>query len=73
MISRRHVLHAGYDVKVTGDTFKAAAKYVQWMCLSDFNLITSAGSLATQTIGHLHVHIVPRRPGDGLHLPWTVS
>lgn len=37
----------------------------------DFNLITSAGPAATQTIRHLHVHYVPRRDGDGLHLPWT--
>ena len=36
-----------------------------------FNLITSAGEDATQTVFHLHVHLVPRRPGDGLHLPWT--
>lgn len=39
----------------------------------DFNLITSAGPAATQTIRHLHVHYLPRRSGDGLHLPWTTS
>jgi hypothetical protein len=22
-------------------------------------------------VEHLHVHVVPRRPGDGLPLPWT--
>ena len=37
----------------------------------DFNLITSAGPAATQTIPHLHLHYVPRRDGDGLTLPWT--
>jgi histidine triad (HIT) family protein len=37
----------------------------------DFNLITSSGSAATQTILHIHVHYVPRRTGDGLRLPWT--
>ena len=37
----------------------------------DFNLITSSGPAATQTIPHIHVHYVPRWPGDGLHLPWT--
>lgn len=36
-----------------------------------FNIITSNGSPATQTIPHVHVHLVPRREGDGLHLPWT--
>lgn len=36
----------------------------------DFNLINSCGPAATQTVPHLHVHYVPRRPGDGLLLPW---
>jgi histidine triad (HIT) family protein len=35
-----------------------------------YNLITSAGRPATQTVFHLHVHLVPRRYGDGLALPW---
>jgi histidine triad (HIT) family protein len=37
----------------------------------DYNLITSKGRSATQSIMHLHIHLVPRREGDGLHLPWT--
>lgn len=37
----------------------------------DFNLITSSGPAATQTVAHIHVHYVPRWPGDGLPLPWT--
>jgi histidine triad (HIT) family protein len=35
------------------------------------NLITSKGAAATQTVYHLHVHVVPRQGGDGLPLPWT--
>lgn len=35
------------------------------------NLITSRGGAATQTVFHLHVHVVPREAGDGLALPWT--
>ena len=35
------------------------------------NVITSRGSAATQTVMHLHVHVVPRCVGDGLPLPWT--
>ena len=38
---------------------------------SDFNLITSSGPSATQTIDHIHVHYVPRLENDGLKLPWT--
>ena len=36
-----------------------------------FNLIVSSGSDATQTQPHIHVHYVPRRSNDKLHLPWT--
>ena len=37
----------------------------------DFNLITSKGPAATQSVFHLHWHIVPRAVDDGLTLPWT--
>lgn len=37
-----------------------------------FNLITSGGAAATQTIFHTHIHYVPRHDGDGLLLPWSV-
>lgn len=37
----------------------------------DFNLVTSSGPAATQTVAHIHVHYIPRRHGDGLTLPWT--
>ena len=38
-----------------------------------FNEITSAGEVATQSVFHLHRHLVPRRPADGLRLPWSGS
>lgn len=37
----------------------------------EFNLITSSGEYATQTVWHTHIHYVPRREGDGLLLPWS--
>jgi len=39
----------------------------------DVNLITSRGPAATQSVFHLHLHLVPRREGDGLALPWTTG
>lgn len=37
------------------------------------NVITSAGIPATQTVFHLHLHVIPRVPGDGLALPWSTG
>ena len=34
------------------------------------NLITSRGRAATQSVFHLHWHLVPRSVDDGLALPW---
>lgn len=39
----------------------------------DYNVIQSNGLDATQTVGHVHFHYVPRWPGDGLKLPWSRS
>ncbi len=35
------------------------------------NIITNIGAAASQTIWHLHVHVIPREHGDGLLLPWS--
>ncbi len=64
-----HVADAAEDLQVTADTFRAAAELAR--DVGDCNLITSVGAGATQTVMHLHVHVVPRTRGDGLHLPWT--
>lgn len=66
-IPRVHIEDALTDPVVTGDVMETAA----WFAAGECNLITSVGSLATQTVKHLHVHIVPRRKNDGLLLPWS--
>lgn len=35
------------------------------------NVIINDGAVATQTVKHVHVHLVPRAEGDGVKLPWT--
>ena len=35
------------------------------------NLINSCGAAAWQTVGHFHLHVVPRYVGDPLELPWV--
>jgi histidine triad (HIT) family protein len=70
IIPRIHIEDAGWDSEVTGAAFAAAAMYASFQA-GDYNLITSAGPAATQTVYHMHIHFVPRAEGDGLHLPWT--
>lgn len=65
-----HVSDYGTDPGVTAAVMKRAAEFAQRRRPS--NLITSAGAAATQSVFHLHVHIIPRDFGDGLALPWSV-
>lgn len=69
-ISEEHVTDAAVASNLTADVMRAAARHARLQA-EPFNLITSAGAAATQSVWHLHVHYVPRREGDGLHLPWT--
>ena len=70
-IPRRHFVHTlGYAPMIVANCMEAAEDYALRHG-EDFNLIINSGHAATQTIEHLHVHYVPRREGDGLHLPWT--
>lgn len=70
VIPYTHVSDSSDDPHVTGATFADAARYAA-ANVGNHNLITSTGPAATQTIQHLHVHVVPRTEGDGLTLPWT--
>ena len=67
VIPRRHVRDALTYPLLTAITMVRAASLAKAPC----NFITSVGEEATQTVFHLHVHVVPRRPNDGLVLPWT--
>lgn len=69
-VPRGHFSDAASDPLATAHVMRYAAAYAKEQ-ERPFNLITSAGSEATQTVFHLHVHYVPRAAGDGLPLPWT--
>lgn len=71
VVPRKHVMNAFEGPAQAGRAMSFAAKLATDMDLVAANFITSAGSAATQTVWHLHLHVVPRRDGDGLHLPWT--
>lgn len=65
-----HSQDAAASSVVAADLMAVAAEYVARNELQA-NIITSVGPLATQTVFHTHVHVVPRRENDGLPLPWT--
>lgn len=70
VIAREHTQDASSDIYVAARLMKGAAQYVRDQAI-EANIITSIGRNATQSIMHTHLHIVPRRPHDGLSLPWT--
>lgn len=72
IIPRAHVADAATDAGVTAAMFELAATYAEGQA-RPFNLITSAGREATQSIFHLHLHYVPRSAKDGLMVPWGTA
>lgn len=69
-IPKIHVSNFSENPEVTALTYKRCAEFYATNNI-DANLITSKGKNATQTIFHLHIHLVPRLQNDGLHLPWS--
>lgn len=66
VIPKQHVTDFGVAPEVSALTMRRAAEIVPHPA----NIITSLGREATQSVFHLHVHIVPRAEDDGLALPW---
>lgn len=67
VLPEQHVADFAEDAWVTALVMFAASK----LAVPPANLITSAGPEATQTVFHLHIHVVPRTADDGLRLPWS--
>lgn len=68
VIPREHVADFVAYPKVSAATMQCAAELVAG--LGSYNLITSKGRSATQSVPHLHLHLIPRAENDGLALPW---
>jgi len=41
---------------------------VEKLGVKDFNLVVNNGKDAGQVVGHLHLHVLPRREGDGFRI-----
>lgn len=37
--------------------------------VTDMNIVVNSGSAAGQTVMHYHIHLIPRREGDGFDVP----
>lgn len=69
VLPKEHVPDFTTSYHLTGLTARAAAHIARDMG-GAVNLITSRGIEATQSVFHLHMHLVPRKSNDGLALPW---
>jgi histidine triad (HIT) family protein len=70
IIPRVHVADARKDPALFG-RMAAWAAYLSVSSRQDCNIYTSCGADASQTIMHMHVHLVPRFAGDGIALAST--
>lgn len=71
VIPKTHVADVGVDPAISAATMRRAAELAAE--LGACNIITSRGELATQSVFHLHLHVLPRRAEDGLALPWAAG
>lgn len=73
-LPHEHVKDAASHPRITMLTMGELAQYAEMQRdlgeTQEFNIITSAGRAATQSVFHLHIHYVPRSHRDGLALPW---
>lgn len=67
-VPREHVADAAQNPGVTGYVMEQAARYAA--DVGPANIITSIGAEATQSVFHLHVHVLPRGARDGLRPSW---
>ena len=68
-VPKVHVPHYAYEPEIYAAVSRRVAELMRWSP-RPANVITSCGVEATQSVFHLHVHLIPRSYNDGLALPW---
>jgi histidine triad (HIT) family protein len=68
VIPKAHVKDLADDPQATAATMLRASSYAARH--DSANIITSMGRAATQSVFHLHIHVVPRAEDDQLMVPW---
>lgn len=64
-----HAADHGCDPEVTATAARRFAELCAELGDCD-NMISNRGRAATQSVPHVHLHYIPRRPHDGVALPW---
>lgn len=70
VIPKIHVEDFAENSEVAAMTMARASQLARTLGITNVNLITSKGVEATQSVFHLHLHVIPRTKDDGLALPW---
>lgn len=70
VIPRCHVATAIEDPTVTGAVSARAAQLAVELGWKELNFIDNIGPYGGQTVYHYHRHVLRRRPGDGILMPW---
>lgn len=71
VVPRTHVPDAVTRLDVTAATMRRAAELAAGHDAS--NILTSIGAPATQSVFHLHIHVIRRAVGDQLMVPWGTT
>lgn len=71
VIPHEHAEDFADDPATTAAVFRSASLFAQSEEIGDCNLITSRGPAASQTVKHVHVHVLPRSFDDSVRLPWN--
>ena len=72
VIPKKHITHLWEDLETSAELMKDVcstilSKGYNGRC----NVIVNDGRDAGQTVMHVHVHLVPRKKGDGVKMPWS--
>lgn len=60
-----------YCEKIFGVAKKCGTVLKNALGCDGLNVLQNNGEAAGQTVFHLHVHLIPRYTGDGVHIKWT--
>ncbi len=69
IISRKHYeTFLDMSSELYEEFLETAKKTAEKLSVKDFNLVVNNGRVAGQLISHVHLHVLPRREGDGFGL-----